>query len=104
MLETATLERVINDSLFTTFDWMTGVAPETIVASNHWDTRITLRASSKLDVKAQRKPSVKSAARSNSAARSKSAKGPVAVTAAVAVSAADVSDSADDLGYALVPH
>ncbi len=46
ILETATLERAIADDTFDTFDWMTGVAPETILASNHWQTRTMLRASS----------------------------------------------------------
>ncbi len=46
ILETATLERVINDNSFATFDWMTGVAPETILAANFWQPRVTLHASS----------------------------------------------------------
>ena len=46
ILETATLERVLNDRSFSTFDWMTGVAPETILAANHWQPRVTMRASS----------------------------------------------------------
>ena len=50
VLETATLERVLRDGAFTTFDWMTGVAPETILAANHWEARVTLRASSRTSV------------------------------------------------------
>ncbi len=46
ILESATLERVIGDDAFTTFDWMTGVAPETILASNHWQERTSLRTTS----------------------------------------------------------
>ncbi len=46
ILESATLERVIADDTFTTFDWMTGVAPETILAANHWQDRTSLRTTS----------------------------------------------------------
>jgi diguanylate cyclase len=46
ILETATLERVIKDPSFVTFDWMTGVAPDTILAANFWQARQTVRASS----------------------------------------------------------
>jgi diguanylate cyclase len=46
ILETATLERAIKDPSFTTFDWMTGVAPETILAANFWQSRKTMRSSS----------------------------------------------------------
>jgi diguanylate cyclase len=46
VLETATLERALNDDSFQVFDWMTGVAPETILAVNDWQTRITMRVSS----------------------------------------------------------
>ncbi len=46
ILEAATLERVVSDNSFTTFDWMTGVAPETILAANYWESRSTLRTSS----------------------------------------------------------
>ena len=46
ILETATIERVLADSTFELFDWMTGVAPETILAANQWEPRTTLRASS----------------------------------------------------------
>jgi diguanylate cyclase len=47
ILETATLERVLQDSQFTCFDWMTGVAPETILAANFWQPRTNLLAASK---------------------------------------------------------
>jgi diguanylate cyclase len=46
ILESATLERVLGDSSFATFDWMTGVAPDTILAANFWQPRHTLLASS----------------------------------------------------------
>jgi Acetyltransferase (GNAT) domain len=46
ILESATLERVLGDRNFATFDWMTGVAPDTILAANFWQPRHTLRASS----------------------------------------------------------
>jgi diguanylate cyclase len=46
ILEAAALERVLADSRFTVFDWMTGVAPETILAANRWEPRSSLRASS----------------------------------------------------------
>jgi diguanylate cyclase len=46
ILESATLERVLRDRDFATFDWMTGVAPDTILAANFWQPRQTLRASS----------------------------------------------------------
>ena len=46
ILETAILERVISDTTFSIFDWMTGVAPETILAANHWQQRCTVRVDS----------------------------------------------------------
>jgi CelD/BcsL family acetyltransferase involved in cellulose biosynthesis len=46
ILETALLERAIADDAMETFDWMTGVAPETILASNFWQPRTMLRATS----------------------------------------------------------
>ena len=46
ILEAATLERVVSDKRFTTFDWMTGVAPETILAANFWEPRCSLRTTS----------------------------------------------------------
>jgi hypothetical protein len=45
ILEAACLERALNDKHFTVFDWMTGVAPETILAANDWEQRTILRAS-----------------------------------------------------------
>ncbi len=44
ILETATLERIMGDRAFNTFDWMTGVAPETILAANYWQRRGKLSA------------------------------------------------------------
>ncbi len=43
ILETATLQRALDDETFSVFDWMTGVAPETILAANHWQDRVTMR-------------------------------------------------------------
>jgi diguanylate cyclase len=43
ILETATLERALADDDVEVFDWMTGVAPETILAVNHWQERSTFR-------------------------------------------------------------
>ncbi len=45
VLETATLQRAMSDPQFEIFDWMTGVAPETILAANDWETRTLLTAS-----------------------------------------------------------
>jgi diguanylate cyclase (GGDEF)-like protein len=44
ILEAATLERAIENPIFTRFDWMTGVAPETILAVNDWEPRVNLHA------------------------------------------------------------
>jgi diguanylate cyclase len=44
ILEAATLERAIADSNLAVFDWMTGVAPDTILAANFWDQRVTFNA------------------------------------------------------------
>ena len=46
ILETAALQRVMADDSFELFDWMTGVAPETILAANYWQPRRTMRVSS----------------------------------------------------------
>jgi diguanylate cyclase len=53
VLESATLERVLADRQFTCFDWMTGVAPETILAANFWQPRVTLLSSSPAEAAAQ---------------------------------------------------
>ncbi len=45
ILEAATLDRALKDTRFEVFDWMTGVAPETILAVNDWEPRLVLRAS-----------------------------------------------------------
>ncbi len=47
ILESATLDRVLKDSQFRSFDWMTGVAPDTILAANAWEIRSSLRSASK---------------------------------------------------------
>jgi diguanylate cyclase len=44
ILEAATLDRALTDPRFDCFDWMTGVAPETILAVNDWEQRVRLRA------------------------------------------------------------
>lgn len=46
ILEAATLDRVLHDDAFEVLDWMTGVAPETILAVNHWQERVGLRVAS----------------------------------------------------------
>lgn len=42
LLETAVLQRVLDDRRFTTLDWMTGIAPESILATNALEPAVTL--------------------------------------------------------------
>lgn len=44
ILESAVLERALDDGETELFDWMTGVAPETILAANVWQPRWSLVA------------------------------------------------------------
>lgn len=44
ILESAVLERALEDGETELFDWMTGVAPETILAANVWQPRWSLVA------------------------------------------------------------
>lgn len=46
LLESAVLERSLRDGGVEVFDWMTGVAPETILAATSWERRWNLRARS----------------------------------------------------------
>jgi CelD/BcsL family acetyltransferase involved in cellulose biosynthesis len=43
MLEAAVLQRVVEDRRFVGLDWMTGVAPETLLAANDIETAVTVR-------------------------------------------------------------
>jgi hypothetical protein len=43
LLEAAVLERVAQDERYVGLDWMTGVAPETLLAANDADFAVVLR-------------------------------------------------------------
>ena len=43
LLEAAVLQRVLDDDRFVGLDWMTGVAPETLIAANETDRTVVLR-------------------------------------------------------------
>ena len=44
LLETAVLQRMIDDSAKTSLDWMTSIAPESLLVSNHVERVVTMRA------------------------------------------------------------
>ena len=53
ILESAVLERALEDGETELFDWMTGVAPETILAANVWQPRWSLVAGAEPDSSAE---------------------------------------------------
>jgi hypothetical protein len=44
LLETAVLQRMIDDSSKSTLDWMTSIAPESLLVANHTERVVTLRS------------------------------------------------------------
>jgi hypothetical protein len=43
LLEVAVVERVLDDDLLTTFDWMTAVAPESLLGRNDADPMVLVQ-------------------------------------------------------------
>ena len=44
LLETAVLQRMIDDPAKTTLDWMTSIAPESLLVANHVERVVTMRS------------------------------------------------------------